>query len=89
MNRDWKFKLGLALIIVCVIAFLFIPVVPFLRISNGAKITITTILFVIGEITFWTGGLLLGKKLFTKYKSYMNPKNWFKTSSKNVENKPD
>lgn len=89
MNKTWKFKLGLALIIFCVIAFLFIPVVPFLRISSGAKITFTTILFVTGEITFWTGGLLLGKELFTKYKSKMNPKNWVKTKSETKENKPD
>jgi hypothetical protein len=86
MNKDWKFKLGVCLLIVCVIAFLIIPVVPFLKMGNNTKITISTILLVIGEITFWTGGILLGKELFTKYKSYMNPKNWFKIKS---ETKPD
>lgn len=33
---------------------------------------------VIGELLFWSGGLLLGKEIFTKYKSYFNPMNWFK-----------
>lgn len=79
MNKNWKFKLGVILWIVCVIAFLTIPVVPFLEIGNNVKITISTILLVIGEIAFWTGGLLFGKELYTKYKSYMNPINWFKT----------
>jgi hypothetical protein len=78
MKKTWKFKLGIVLMIVCVIAFLTIPVVPFLNLENSAKITISTVLLVIGEITFWTGGLLLGKELFSKYKGYMNPKNWFK-----------
>jgi hypothetical protein len=30
------------------------------------------------EVVFWSGGLLVGKELFTKYKNQMNPKNWFK-----------
>ena len=78
MKRNWKFKLGIALMVTSVVAFLSIPVVPFLSMSSSAKITATTVLFVVGEVTFWTGGLLFGKELFTKYKSYMNPKNWFK-----------
>jgi hypothetical protein len=78
MRRNWKFKLGIVLMVTSVVAFLLIPVVPFLSMSSSAKITATTALLVVGEITFWTGGLLLGKELFTKYKSYMNPKNWFK-----------
>lgn len=78
MQKTWKFKLGIVLLILCVIAFLALPVVPFLDLDNGAKITVSTVLLVIGEITFWTGGLLLGKELFSKYKAYFNPKNWFK-----------
>jgi len=78
MQKNWKFKLGIVLLIFCVIAFLALPVVPFLDLDNGAKITVSTVLLVIGEITFWTGGLLLGKELFSKYKAYFNPKNWFK-----------
>lgn len=89
MNRNWKFKSGLILLILSVIVWLAIPVIPFLRTGSGTKITITTILIVIGEITFWTGGVLLGKELFAKYKSYMNPKNWFKSKSNPEENLPD
>jgi formate hydrogenlyase subunit 4 len=89
MQKTWKFKLGIVLLIVCVIAFLSIPVVPFLALENSAKITLSTVLFVIGEIAFWVGGILLGKELFTKYKTYMNPKNWVKAKSVTKENEPD
>ena len=58
--------------------FLFLPLIPFLKIDGRTKITISTITFVIAEITFWIGGILLGKEMFNKYKSYLNPKNWFK-----------
>lgn len=73
-----KIKWGVSLMILASVLFLCIPVVPFLDIEGKTKITISTILFILGEITFWGGGLLVGKELFTKYKSYMNPKTWFK-----------
>lgn len=64
--------------VIAAVLFLCIPVVPFLDVNNKTKVTLSTILFILGEITFWGGGLLVGKELFSKYKSYLNPKNWFK-----------
>ncbi len=52
--------------------------VPFLDVGGKTRITITTVTIVLGEITFWIGGILLGKELFNKYKAYFNPINWFK-----------
>ena len=78
MKKALKFKIGLILVIGCIPFFLAIPVIPFLKLEGSIKITASTILLVIGEIMFWSGGLLLGKELITKYKSYFNPKNWKK-----------
>jgi uncharacterized membrane protein YhaH (DUF805 family) len=89
MNRSRYFKWGIILLIVCVLAFLAIPVIAFLHIENGAKITISAILFVIGEATFWAGALLVGKELLAKYTSRLNPRNWFKSKSDNKENKTE
>ena len=89
MKRNRYFKWGIVLLIICVPAFLAIPVIPFLHIGNGAKVTISAILFVIGEATFWAGALLLGKELLSKYTSRFNPKNWFKRNSDTKENKPE
>lgn len=77
-KNNLKIKWGISLMVLASVLFLCIPVVPFLNIDSKTKITISTILFILGEITFWGGGLLVGKELFTKYKSYLNPKNWFK-----------
>jgi hypothetical protein len=76
MKKTIKFKIGAILILVSVILFLLIPVVPFLNMAKSIKITISTVLFIFGEITFWSGSILLGKELLDKYKSYLNPKNW-------------
>lgn len=78
MQKNWKFKTGVILIILSTLLFTSLLVVPFLDITGKTKITITTIVIVLGEISFWTGGILLGKELFNKYKSYFNPINWFK-----------
>jgi hypothetical protein len=79
-SNNWKFRLGLSLIILSIILFLSLPIIPFLNIENTVKIKVSTVIFVIAEITFYTGGFLVGKEILSKYKSYLNPKNWFKGS---------
>ncbi len=76
-NRNWKFKLGLILVILSCLLFLALLLIPFLSIDGKTKITVSTIVFIIAEVAFWSGGLLLGKELFSKYKSYLDPRNWF------------
>lgn len=80
-KKNWKLKLGLILIIVSIPLFLALPFIPFLDLENKHKITLTTIVFISAEVLFWSGGLLVGKELFTKYKTRLNPKNWFKKNS--------
>ncbi len=75
--KNWRFWLGLILIILSCILFLTLPIIPFINIDSKTKLSITSIVFIIAEITFWTGGLLLGKELFSRYKTYLNPKVWF------------
>jgi hypothetical protein len=79
---NWKIKLGAVLIIFSAPIFLSLLLIPFLNIENKVKISLSTIIFIIGEIVFWSGGLLVGKELFNKYKSYFNPKNWFKKNER-------
>lgn len=78
MQKNWKFKTGIFLIILSTALFLSLLAVPFLGLAGKSKITLTTITVILGEVTFWIGGLLLGKELFNKYKAYFNPLNWFR-----------
>jgi len=77
MRKNWKFKTGIALILLSTFLFTSLLIVPFLHVESKIKISITTINIILGEITFWSGGVLLGKEIFSKYKSYFNPRNWF------------
>lgn len=73
-----KTKIGIVFILISVILFLILPVIPMLNIDGNLKVKIGTIVFILAEVLFYTGGFLVGKELFHKYKAYMNPKNWFK-----------
>jgi len=75
---NWKIKTGVGLIIISIPLFLFLPAIPFLTIDSSVKIKLSTVIFIVAEITFWAGGLMVGKELFAKYKTYFNPKTWFK-----------
>lgn len=85
MQKNWKFKTGLSLIILSTLLFLSLLVIPFLNMEGAVKIKLSTVAFVLGEITFWAGGILLGKELFGKYKSYLNPMNWFKKKTESEQ----
>ena len=82
MKKTIKFKIGLVLLAISIVAFLLLPVIPFLDIEKGVKYAVTTALFIFAEVTFWVGGILMGKELFDKYKSLLNPKNWKKSETK-------
>lgn len=45
-----------------------------------------TVSLILMEIVFWSGGLLVGKELFTRYKKQLNPVNWFKKNQPDLKN---
>ncbi len=81
-NYNLKIKIGIILIGLSIIMFLFIFITPFIPIENKYKIVTGSISFIGGEICFWIGVALIGKELFNKHKSKLNPKNWFKPKIK-------
>jgi len=79
------FRIGIVLISVSTLLFASLLIIPFLNISTEVKLSATTIVVIVSEITFWTGGLLVGKEVVTKYKKYFNPLNWFR-KNKDIDN---
>ncbi|MDE3837794.1 hypothetical protein C0966_00020 [Bacillus methanolicus] len=77
-KRSTLRKVGIGLIIMSFVlygALLLVPLIPF---STGTKVIISSVLVLSGEITFWVGGIILGKEVVTKYRKYFNPLNWFR-----------
>ncbi len=74
---NWSKRIGLFLVLMSFVFYGLIPVLPFLPLSTSTKVTAAPVLALLGELVFWPGGILLGKEVVARYKSYLNPCNWF------------
>ena len=52
--------------------------IPLSDLPTKTKVIGSTVSLVLMEIVFWSGGLLVGKELFARYKKQLNPVNLFK-----------
>lgn len=75
-HRPFSFKLGLGLLIFSLLLYLIPVITPFTPLSIKVKAGIITGGIVIAEVSFWLGALLVGKEVASKFKRYLNPKNW-------------
>jgi dipeptide/tripeptide permease len=74
-KKNWKFKLGVVLIIISVIIFLTLFAMPFISVGTKTKITVL-VMIICGETMFWVGTILIGKEVWNKYKSYLKSGEW-------------
>jgi hypothetical protein len=63
--------IGYILFLICCVSFLSILIIPFLGISAKQVAGVTVILIIIGEITFYTSLIFLGKTFYTKIKNIL------------------
>lgn len=82
-KKDWQIKLGIILMVSSGVFFALMLIIPMLELPLKVKALGSTVSFILMELVFWTGGLLVGKELFVKYKNQLNPKNWFRGKPKN------
>ena len=74
--------LGIILILGSGIAFSLMLIIPFLPLGNKTRMVGSTASFIAMEVLFWTGSLLTGKELISKYKKRLLPRNWFSKNKK-------
>jgi hypothetical protein len=84
-HKNFQIKLGLFLMIFSGVFFAATFIIPLFDLPTKTKVIASTASLILMEIVFWSGGLLVGKELFTKYKNQMNPKNWFKKTKTSEE----
>ncbi len=60
-------------------------IIPLFDLPTRVKVIASTTSLVLMEVVFWSGGLLVGKELFTRYKKQLNPKNWFSKKRQTVD----
>jgi hypothetical protein len=77
-KNHFRIQLGIFLMVFSGVFFAVTLIIPLLELPTKTKVVAATASFITMEVIFWTGGLLVGKELFTRYKKRLNPVNWFK-----------
>lgn len=85
-SKNWQIKLGIFLMIFSGVFFAATLIIPLFDLPTRTKVIASTTSFVLMEVVFWAGGLLVGKELFTKYKKQLDPRNWFKKNGDTEKN---
>ena len=75
-------RFGIGLIVVSCFLYAAILLVPLTDFSTGTKVAITGGLVVGGEVTFWVGGIIVGKEAVSRYRKNLHPKNWLRGGKK-------
>jgi short-subunit dehydrogenase len=47
---------------------------PFFPIPTQGKVALSPVLIILGEASFWIGGLIVGKEVITRYRQYFDPR---------------
>jgi len=84
-SKNLQIKIGIFLMIFSGVFFAATFIIPLFDLPTKTKVIASTTSLVLMELVFWSGGLLVGKELFTKYKNQLNPKNWFKKTKTEEE----
>ncbi len=85
-NKNFRIKLGIFLMGFSGVFFAIALAVPLLDLPAKTKVITASASFIMMEIVFWGGGLLVGKELFVKYKKQMNPLTWFRRKKQESDN---
>ena len=81
-------RIAIILVFLSFVLYGLLLIVPFMPLAGSTKIWLSTFIVVVGEVSFWVGGIILGKEVVSKYRKHLNPKYWLKNKDKeNKENK--
>lgn len=81
-----KQQLAWAMIASSFVLYASLFLIPFLSWGARPKLVLFGVLFTISEVTFWGGGLILGKEIFQRYRVYLNPMSWWRRPPTNEGN---
>ncbi|PSB26858.1 transporter suffix domain-containing protein [Stenomitos frigidus] len=67
-------QFGFFLLVLSCLVWLAIVAVPVTPFTLGQKAALVPGLLILGEMLFWTGALLVGKKIAQQYRHWLNPR---------------
>lgn len=69
--------IAIILILLSGLFFGLIFVVPFFPLSLATRGVLVTVCIIGCEVAWWAGVAVAGKQIITKYRRYLDPRNWF------------
>jgi hypothetical protein len=70
--------LGFSLLALAFLMWVLVPVALLLPLSAAQKGWTTAALLVVGEVAFWVSAVLLGREVVRRYRSYIDPRRFFR-----------
>jgi len=67
-SKELTKKIGYIILAISLIVWCFVFIVPWFDIPKGRIVAITTVLIIVGEVTFYLSVFLLGKTIIAKLK---------------------
>jgi anti-sigma factor RsiW len=68
---------GLILLVAAVVFWVAAPAVLLLPLSAEQKVWMGSAFLVLGEVAFWASAVVLGREVFRRYRSVLDPRRWF------------
>ena len=69
--------LGLVLLVAAVVFWVAAPAVLLIPLSAEQKVWMGSAFLVLGEVAFWASAVVLGREVFRRYRSVLDPRRWF------------
>jgi hypothetical protein len=88
-KKKWKLKIGITLISISVAFFLIIFALPFVSMDLKVKIALTSVLVIVGEVSFWVGTILIGKDVYLKFKEKLKSGEWLEKKKEDTNDHID
>jgi len=74
----WKKYIGYIFLALSFLFYALALSLPLINFSIASRALLFTIFVIIAEVSFIVSAVILGKEFVKKYRSYLNPFNWFK-----------
>lgn len=79
---SWTRWCGIALVGLSFALYGGLALVPWLSWSLEGKVGLSSLLVILGEVSFWIGGLILGKQVIARYRRVLDPRWWLRASKR-------
>ena len=77
-SAGWLRWIGIGALILSFIFYGSLLLLPFLTLAGVTKAAAIPVLIGLAEISFWIGGLILGREFVLRYRRFFDPRNWRK-----------